>query len=162
LFCYPRFWQEGLAPGCKRIECWCWCCSTAGISHPLFWRYLFCSLLYRPIYIPGGSWSTNTRPSRLQVSPSRVALVRDICAEQLSQPQILSYMASNEGLEFSILHIVHTGSGAHPTSSGYQGLLPRGLSVRGIMLSTHLQQVPRSRKREFMHPFSLTSSWRSA
>jgi hypothetical protein len=37
-------------------------------------------------------------------------------------------------------------------SNGYRGLFSRGLSGRGVKLTTHLQLVPRSRKCESTHP----------
>jgi hypothetical protein len=42
-------------------------------------------------------------------------------------------------------------------TNGSRGLFPRGLSVRGVMLTTHLHQVPRSRMVElYLHsPLSL-------
>jgi hypothetical protein len=36
-------------------------------------------------------------------------------------------------------------------SNGYRGLFPRGLSSRGVKLTTHLQLVPRSRKCGSIH-----------
>jgi hypothetical protein len=57
------------------------------------------------------------------------------------------------GQEFSLLHVVQTGSGAHSLlSNGYRGIFPRGKSDRGVKLTTHLHLVPRSRKREPIHP----------
>jgi hypothetical protein len=47
-------------------------------------------------------------------------------------------------------------------SSGYRGLFPRGKSDRGVKLTTHLQLVPRSRKRGSIYPLPHTPSWRSA
>jgi hypothetical protein len=43
--------------------------------------------------------------------------------------------------EFSLLHVVQIGSGAHPASlsNGHRGLLTRGSSGRGVKLTTHLQ-----------------------
>jgi hypothetical protein len=46
-------------------------------------------------------------------------------------------------------------------SNGYQGLFLWEYSGRGIKLTTHLQLVPRPRKRGPIHPFTHTSSWRS-
>jgi hypothetical protein len=37
-------------------------------------------------------------------------------------------------------------------SNGYRGFLPRGLSGRGVKLTTHLQLVSRSRKYGSIHP----------
>jgi hypothetical protein len=45
--------------------------------------------------------------------------------------------------DFSFLYSVRTGSGAHPAS--YPVLFPRGKSGWGVMLTTHLHLVPRSR-----------------
>jgi hypothetical protein len=42
------------------------------------------------------------------------------------------------------------------------GLFPRGLSGRGVKLTTHLQLVPRSRKCGFINSLPRTPSWRSA
>jgi hypothetical protein len=47
-------------------------------------------------------------------------------------------------------------------SNGYRRLFPRGLSGRGVKLTTHLQLVPRSRKCGPIHPLPHTLSWRSA
>jgi hypothetical protein len=47
-------------------------------------------------------------------------------------------------------------------SNGYHGLFTRGLSGRGVKLTTHLQLMPRSRKRGFIHPLPHMSSWHSA
>jgi hypothetical protein len=46
-------------------------------------------------------------------------------------------------------------------SNGYRGLFLRGLSGEGVKLTTHLQLVPRSRKRGSIHPLPNTPSWRS-
>jgi hypothetical protein len=64
---------------------------------------------------------------------------------------------------YDVLHIVQTGSGVHPTSYKMgTGALSRGLSGRGVKLTTHLQLVPRSRKCGSIHPLPHTSSWRNA
>jgi hypothetical protein len=47
-------------------------------------------------------------------------------------------------------------------SNGYWGLFLQELSGRGVNLTTHLQLVPRSRKRGSIHPLPYTSSWYSA
>jgi hypothetical protein len=47
-------------------------------------------------------------------------------------------------------------------SDEYQGLFPREESDKGMKLTTHLQPVPRSRKRGSIHPLPHKSSWRSA
>jgi hypothetical protein len=47
-------------------------------------------------------------------------------------------------------------------SNWYWGLFPRGLSGRGVKLTTHLQLVPSSRKCGSIHPLLHTPSWRSA
>jgi hypothetical protein len=47
-------------------------------------------------------------------------------------------------------------------SSGYQGLFPWGLSDWCKKLTTHLQLVPRSRKRGSIRPLPHTPSWCSA
>jgi hypothetical protein len=49
----------------------------------------------------------------------------------------------------------------HLLSNGYLGLFPRGLSVRGVKLTTHLQLVPMSRKSGSIYPLPHTPSWRS-
>jgi hypothetical protein len=46
--------------------------------------------------------------------------------------------------------------------AGGGGLFPRGESERGVKMTTHLQLVPRSRKRGSIQPLLHTSSWRSA
>jgi hypothetical protein len=40
-------------------------------------------------------------------------------------------------------------------SNGYRGLFPRGWSGRGVKLTTHLQLLPRSRKRWSIHPLPI-------
>jgi hypothetical protein len=47
-------------------------------------------------------------------------------------------------------------------SNGYWGLSPRGLRGRGVKLTTHLQQMPRSRKCGYIYPLPHTPSWHSA
>jgi hypothetical protein len=47
-------------------------------------------------------------------------------------------------------------------TNGYPGLFPRGLSVRGVKLTTCLQLVPRSRILGSIHPLPHTSSWHNA
>jgi hypothetical protein len=47
-------------------------------------------------------------------------------------------------------------------SNGYRGLFPWGQSGRAVKLTTHLQLVPRSRKRGSIQPVPHTSSRRSA
>jgi hypothetical protein len=49
-----------------------------------------------------------------------------------------------------------------PPIQWVQGLFPRGYSGRGVNLTTHLQLVPRSRKRGSIHPLTYTPSWRSS
>jgi hypothetical protein len=49
------------------------------------------------------------------------------------------------GAKFSSLHVVQTGS-------GYRGLFPREQSGRDVKLTSHLQPVPRSRIRGYIHP----------
>jgi hypothetical protein len=68
------------------------------------------------------------------------------------------------GARFCPLHVVQTGSGAHPTTypMGNRGLFPRNYSGRGMRLTTHLQLVSRSRIRGATHLLPHTSSWRSA
>jgi hypothetical protein len=56
--------------------------------------------------------------------------------------------------DFSLLHSVYTGSGAHPASypMGTGGSFLVGHSCRGMKLTTHLRLVPRSRKLEvYLH-----------
>jgi hypothetical protein len=64
---------------------------------------------------------------------------------------------------FSLLNVVQTGSGAHPTSytMGNGDNFPGGYSGRGVKLTTH-QLVSRSRKRASIHKLPYTPSWRSA
>jgi hypothetical protein len=77
-----------------------------------------------------------------------------------------SEFESRWGQEFSLLHIVQTGSAAHPTSYavGTGGSVP----VRGVKRlkreadHSHVQLVPRLRKYGSIHPLPRTSSWRSA
>jgi hypothetical protein len=59
------------------------------------------------------------------------------------------------GSRLSRLHIVQTGSGVRP-------VFPRGLSGRGVKLTTHLQLVRSSRKRGSIHPLPHTPSRRRA
>jgi hypothetical protein len=47
-------------------------------------------------------------------------------------------------------------------SNWYCGLFPRRWSGRGVKLTTHLQLVPRSRKRGSIQPLPYTPSWPSA
>jgi hypothetical protein len=47
-------------------------------------------------------------------------------------------------------------------SNGYWGHFPRGLSGRGVKLTSHLQLVQRSRKCGSIHPLPHTPSWRIA
>jgi hypothetical protein len=74
----------------------------------------------------------------------------------------VSEFKSRHGQEFSLLRVVQTGSGVHPTfyPIGTGGLFPRGLSGRDVKLTTHLQLVPRSRKYGSIHPLPYTPSWR--
>jgi hypothetical protein len=67
---------------------------------------------------------------------------------------------SRYGQEFSLLHVVQTGSGVHPTSYPVRsgGSFPAGESGRGVKMTTHLQLVQRSRKCESLYihsPMSL-------
>jgi hypothetical protein len=60
--------------------------------------------------------------------------------------------------DFSLLHSVQIGSGAHPTSYPKETeVLPWGYSSRGVKPTTYLQLVPRSRMVEIY-----LSSWHSA
>jgi hypothetical protein len=54
-----------------------------------------------------------------------------------------SYLSSQE---FSLLHVVQTGSGAHPASHpmGMGGSFSGGPSSQGVKLTTHIKLVPRS------------------
>jgi hypothetical protein len=63
-----------------------------------------------------------------------------------------------EGSRMSLLHVVQTGSGAHPASYPW---VPGALSPR-IKLTTHLQLVPRSRKCGSICRLPHMPSWRSA
>jgi hypothetical protein len=47
-------------------------------------------------------------------------------------------------------------------TNGYGGLFPRGLSGRGVKMTSHLQLVPRSRKYGSIHPLPPTPLWRGA
>jgi hypothetical protein len=68
------------------------------------------------------------------------------------------------GPELSLLHSAQAGSGAHPASfpMGTGVSFPRGLSGQAVKLTTHLQLLPRSRKRGSIPPLPHTPSWRSA
>jgi hypothetical protein len=51
--------------------------------------------------------------------------------------------------EFSLLHVIHTISGAHTASytiSMGGGFLPGGKAASGVKLASHLLLVPKSRK----------------
>jgi hypothetical protein len=63
------------------------------------------------------------------------------------------------GQEFSLLHVVQTGSGVHPTS---YPMATGGSFPRGVKLTTDFQLVPRSRKCGSIHLLPHTPSWRSA
>jgi hypothetical protein len=69
------------------------------------------------------------------------------------------------GVKFSSLHVIQTGSGAHSASNpmGTGGSF-HGVKRPGVILTTHIQLVPRSRIRGYIYiyPLSHTSSWRSA
>jgi hypothetical protein len=47
-------------------------------------------------------------------------------------------------------------------SNKYRGIFLAGYSDRGVNLTTHLQLVPRSRKRASIHPLPHTPLWHSA
>jgi hypothetical protein len=47
-------------------------------------------------------------------------------------------------------------------SYGYRGPFPGVKAVRGVKLPTHIQLLPKSRKRGSIHPLPHTSSWYSA
>jgi hypothetical protein len=47
-------------------------------------------------------------------------------------------------------------------SNGYRGPFPRGVKRPGVKLATHLQLVPRSRKRGSINRLPHTPSWHSA
>jgi hypothetical protein len=65
---------------------------------------------------------------------------------------------------FFPLHVVQTGSEAHPDSytMGIEDPLRGGKAVGGVKPTIHLQLGPRSRMRGFIYPLSHTSSRRSA
>jgi hypothetical protein len=71
---------------------------------------------------------------------------------------------TDEGTNLSFLHVVQTGSGAYPASylMGAGGSFPGSKAAGGVKLTTHVQLLPRSRIRGFLHPLPHTSSWRSA
>jgi hypothetical protein len=62
---------------------------------------------------------------------------------------------------FSISSRPAMGS-TQPPIKWVPGAPSRGLSGRGVNLTTHLQLVPRSRKCGSIHPLPHTSSWRNA
>jgi hypothetical protein len=64
---------------------------------------------------------------------------------------------SRQEQDFSMLHRVQTGSGAHPASCtvGTGGSFPRGKATGGLKLTTHLQLVPRSRKCGSIQPLHI-------
>jgi hypothetical protein len=65
---------------------------------------------------------------------------------------------SRKGQEFSVLHIVQTGSGVHPTyPMGTGGSFPGGKAAGGVKLTTHL---PTSAVDLYITPHA--PSWRSA
>jgi hypothetical protein len=71
-----------------------------------------------------------------------------IAATDLTQG---SQFKSRQDQQFS-LHILHTGFGAHSASNtvGTRAFSPRE-SGRGVKLTTHLQLIPRSRKRIYLY-----------
>jgi hypothetical protein len=59
-------------------------------------------------------------------------------------------------VNFSLLHSVRTGSGAHSTSCPVgTGAVSPGGSGRGVKLTTHLHLVPRSRTHDAVAPPSV-------
>jgi hypothetical protein len=66
--------------------------------------------------------------------------------------------------EYSLLHVVQTGSWAHPTSypMGTGGSFPGDKVAGSVKLTTHLQLVPRSRKRGSIDPLHHMSASHSA
>lgn len=52
------------------------------------------------------------------------------------------------GQEFSLFHVVETGSGAfrasYPMDTGKRGLFPQEQSGRNVKVTTHLRVLPRS------------------
>jgi hypothetical protein len=68
------------------------------------------------------------------------------------------------GSTLSRLLMLQTGSGVHPVlyPMGTGGLCPRGLSGRGVKLTTQLHLVRSSRTRGSIHPLPHTPSRRSA
>jgi hypothetical protein len=67
---------------------------------------------------------------------------------------------SRQGQEFSLLHVVQTGSGStQPPILWAPGLLSLGESSRGMKLTTHLQPVSRSRKCGPIHPLPHMPTW---
>jgi hypothetical protein len=77
--------------------------------------------------------------------------LRLLCVYSAKQllPQHMNYGGARD---FSLIHSVQTGSGAHPASD------PMGIG--GVKLTTHLHLVPRSSMVE-LGPHSLMSSWRN-
>jgi hypothetical protein len=56
--------------------------------------------------------------------------------------------------DYSLLHVVQTGSGAHPASYpvGTWGFFPGGKSGKDVKLTTHLHLLPKSRMVElYLH-----------
>jgi hypothetical protein len=66
--------------------------------------------------------------------------------------------------EFSLLHIVQTGSGAYAASypMGTRGSFPKSKAAGFVKLTTHRQLVPRSRKCGSVDPLPHMPSWHSA
>jgi hypothetical protein len=66
--------------------------------------------------------------------------------------------------EFSRLHVVHTGSGAHTAfyPMGNRGSFPGGKAAGALKLTIHPQLVPRSIQFGTIHQLPYTPSWHSA
>jgi hypothetical protein len=71
---------------------------------------------------------------------------------------------SRKGRDFFPLHVVQTGSGAHPPSypMGTGGFFPECKAAGGVKLTIHLALAPISRKRGYIRPLLHTPSSRSA
>jgi hypothetical protein len=92
---------------------------------------------------------------------SRVYIVNETCWGGWITER--SQFESRQGREFSISHIIQTGSEIHPTSYLMgTGVFAREKSGKFVKLTTHLQPVPRPRKRGCTYPLPCIPSWRIA
>jgi hypothetical protein len=72
-------------------------------------------------------------------------------------------LKDREGQDFSLPHVVQTGSADHPASyaRGIRSSFP-GVKRPGCEAATHFQLLPRWKMYGFIHPLPQTYSWRSA